>query len=82
MRTFKGNLDRTIDGKDVNLKRDALKLVKRYMPAGNLWYSRLVLERLVFDALEEMADPKIHSKRRSQERRLKKESGQKYWWKR
>lgn len=43
---------------------DMVQLGKRYTPYSNLWYSRLAIEREVWNRLEEMADPKIAQKRR------------------
>lgn len=79
MRTFKGNFDRVLDDKEPNIPRDSINLVKRYMPGANLWYSRLMMERLLFDALEEQIDPKFHQRRRRLERTAR-DQGQEFWW--
>lgn len=62
------------------LRRDTFKLVKHNTPAHSLWYSRLVLERSLFDTLEQVADPNYNSNRRKIERRLKRDYGQRFWW--
>ena len=79
-RATKGNFDRFADGKEQNFLRDVLRLVKRNTPLSSLWYARLVLERMLFDNLERMADPKFDQRIRRQERKMKKESGQEFWW--
>jgi len=80
-RATKGNMDRFIDGKDPNFLRDIFRVAKRNTPGVNLWYSRLIVERLLFDQLEMMIDPKFNKRRRQFERRIKKQTGQEFWWK-
>lgn len=80
MRTANGNLYRYMDGKDPNFGRDVFGLVKYNLPGNNLWYSRLLMERLVFDQLEEMIDPKVGQRRRRLENKMKRDLGQEFWW--
>jgi len=68
-------------GDDTNFGREASRLAKRYTPGNNIWWARLVLERAIFDNLEEIADPKAKQNRKKYERKLKTERGQDYWWK-
>ena len=79
-KAIKGNLDKTVDNKDTNFLRDTLRIGKGFVPAQSLWYSRLVVERSLFDQLEKMVDPKYHQRRRQHERKIKKDYGQQYWW--
>ena len=79
-RTFKGNLERGIEGKDTKFTKDLFRLAKRNIPAVSLWYSRLFMERLLLDQMERMVDPKFEKNVRRMERRTFKRSGQKYWW--
>ena len=81
-RAFKGNFDRMVDGKDVNMKRDLFKIAKRNTPLINLWYSRLMVERLLTDNIEKALDPNYHKRRRKYEKKLKKDFKQNYWWRR
>jgi hypothetical protein len=75
-----GNLLQLAQGEDTNAAAETVNFVKRYMPGGSLWYSRLGMERLVWDQLLEMTDPKIKSKRRRLEKRQKTQYGNSYWW--
>ena len=75
-----GNLLQLAQGEDTNAAAETVNFVKRYMPGGSLWYSRLGMERLVWDQLSEMTDPKIRSKRRRLEKRQKTQYGNSYWW--
>ena len=69
-------------GDETNLGREAARLMQRYTPGNNLWYARLILERAIFDNLQEMTDPKAKQNRKKYERKIKTERGQDYWWKR
>tara|TARA_R110000787_G_scaffold11105_1_gene37217 strand:- start:1308 stop:3725 length:2418 start_codon:yes stop_codon:yes gene_type:complete len=68
-------------GGDTNFGREATRFAQRYTPGNNLWYARLVLERAIWDNLQEMTDPKAEKNRKKYERKLKTERGQDYWWK-
>ena len=69
-------------GDETNLGREAARFMQRYTPGNNLWYARLILERAIFDNLQEMTDPKAKQNRKKYERKIKTERGQDYWWKR
>lgn len=75
-----GNAARAIGGSKVNLGRDVVQFARNYAPGTNLWYSRLALQRTVFDQLELMADPKARQRLRDMERKTRKDYGQQFWW--
>jgi len=75
-----GNLAEAAQGKPTNASAELIKFVQRYMPGGSIWYTRLALERLVFDQAALMADPKAQQKFRRMERQFRREQGQEYWW--
>jgi len=75
-----GNVYQAATGDDTNFASEAIKFTQRYAPGSSLWYSRLAMERMVFDQLTLMADPKAKAKMRRAETRYKNEFGQKYWW--
>ena len=84
LRTFNGNLNRIIEddtGKSWDkFRRDTFNLAKRNLPAVNLWYSRLVVERLLLDEIEKVVDRNFEKNTRRLERRIFKDTGQKYFW--
>lgn len=51
-----------------------------YVPGKNLWYTRLLYERAITDRLKSLSNPKYKAKLRNAKKRLKKESGQSYWY--
>lgn len=58
----------------------AVEYARRYTPGASIWWARAALERQVFDRLQELADPKAHSKRQRQMRKRERDYGNKYWW--
>lgn len=80
-RTIMGNFDRALEeGQESNFATDTFKLVKRNLPGVNLWYSRLVLDRLFLDQIEDFIDPDFASKRARMERRQANDYGNGFWW--
>ena len=75
-----GNVQQAAAGERSNAGREAVRFAQRYAPGGNLWYSRLALERLLFDELQRMADPDAERAFRRRERRARRERGQRFWW--
>lgn len=75
-----GNVQEAIAGKDPGVAADVVSFGTRYLPGGNLWYTRLVLEREVFDQLALAADPSGTRRRfrRAEDRARDEASG--YWW--
>lgn len=74
-----GDYDRAVE----TLTGEQMAELGRVMAAlsgGNIWYIRTFLERVVFDQLEEILDPKgFADKRRARERWLKSQ-GQTFFW--
>lgn len=75
-----GNALEVAQGKDTNFLGESVQYMRRYMPGGSTWYARAILQRAVFDQLQEMADPKAHQKWRRQKTRIRNDYGQKFYW--
>ena len=70
-----------LSGQEVNTSYEIAKLLGEYTPGNNIWYTRLLFQRLIIDQLKELADPKkTAASRKALERRIQKGS-QSYWWK-
>ena len=69
------------DGESSNVGRAFAKYIKQYTPGNSLWYTRLITERMIFDQLQRMADPKAKTSWKRTEKRMRKEQGQRFWWK-
>jgi hypothetical protein len=67
--------------KDQHFGAELARFAQRYTPGTSLWYSRLALDRMMWDRLHEMADP-AHAARRAQriEDRAMREANQRFWW--
>jgi hypothetical protein len=65
---------------DANLAGRSLEFAKRNIPGSKTWYAQLVLEREMWDRLQEMVDPKAHQKFRRKMQKQKELYGNAYWW--
>jgi hypothetical protein len=74
------NLQGTLSGEDTNFGRQLARFVRSYTPGSSLWYSRLALDRLMWDQLQTMLDPKYAASFKRMEQRAKKDYGQSFWW--
>lgn len=79
-----GHIPDVITGKsdleDVHAGRRIHNFLQKATPGSNIWYSQLVMERYIMNMLQRVADPKAAQAWKRQERRLKKRTGQRYWW--
>ena len=75
-----GNLLEAAQGKDTKIVPESVAFLRRYMPGTSVWYSRLILQRMIFDQLQEAADPRAHEKWRQQKRQMRKDYKQDFWW--
>ena len=75
-----GNLLEAASGEDTKAARELVDFVARYSPGASLWYTRLALERTVYDRLRHYVDPKARQKDRRIRSRYRRETGQRYWW--
>lgn len=75
-----GNAQQLIRGEDTELAAEVVGFGSRYMPGGNLWYTRLLLEREVFDQLALAADPVGTRRRFDRQRKRAKDEASGYWW--
>lgn len=71
-----GNAHKLARGDNTHIGSDIVNMGKNYLPAQNLWYTRLLFDRLVFDNIKSAVDPKYASKVRKQKRRMEKDTGQ------
>mgnify|MGYP003675638523 CR=1 FL=1 len=76
-----GNLYQAAKGDDINLGADLTKFIKNNAPGSSAWYMRLLLERYLFEYMQEISDPKYKSKIRRKIKQTKKKEKNTYWWK-
>lgn len=75
-----GNIQDAISGRDSNASREAVRFARKYTLPGNLWYTRLAMDRLVWDTLTKMADPDASGTFSRIEQRARKEQETQFWW--
>jgi hypothetical protein len=59
---------------------DLARLARRYTPGTSLWYSRLAMDRLLWDELQRAVDDQAPRRWRQIERRWLREFDQEFWW--
>lgn len=57
-----GNFTQYYDDKDTNASNEAFKAVKSKLPGQNLWYTKVVANRLIFDEMQDMIAPGYREK--------------------
>lgn len=78
-----GNVQKALTGKKTHFGRDVVQKVGRNVPViSSLPYTRAAYQRMVIDQLQYLADPDAHKYFRDQEARLRRETGQGYFWRR
>lgn len=66
-----------VEGKPEQTGGDLVKFGKGLIPGQNLWYTKAVLDHLIFNQMQEYFSPGYL---RRMEKRSKKEFNQTYWW--
>jgi hypothetical protein len=66
------------EGKDSNFATELTRVGRRYTPGT--FYTKLAVDRLLWDNLQQLADPDYRGSFRRMEHKLKEETGQQFWW--
>lgn len=72
-----GNATQYYDGKDTNASNEAFKFLKSKIPAQNLWYTKAVTNRLVFDEIQDIVAPGYREKLL---RKAERQHDRTRWW--
>jgi len=75
-----GNLMQLARGEEVNFLPEAVKVARRAMPGSSIFYARLVLQRTIFDQLQEAVDPRAYHRWQRDAQTRMHDRGQEYWW--
>tara|TARA_R110001583_G_scaffold62918_3_gene184504 strand:+ start:619 stop:3183 length:2565 start_codon:yes stop_codon:yes gene_type:complete len=76
-----GNLYDAINGDKTTVSADISRFISKNSPGSSAWYMRLLLERYLFEYMQELTDPNYKSKIRRKMKRTKKDEKNTYWWK-
>lgn len=69
-----------LEGEVPEFSKEAVRFAKRYTPGTNMWYTRLALQRLFWDQLQKVADPKANSSFRRMATKMRRETGREFYW--
>jgi hypothetical protein len=61
---------------------DVARWVKAFTPGSTLWYTRAATDRAIFDQMQMAVDPDYRQSFAREDKRIRKEFGQGFWWKR
>jgi hypothetical protein len=75
-----GNIQKIKDGKDTTISKDATDFIIKNFPGNNIWYTRLAMERAIFDRLRSMTDPNWARTVNERMRMDMRQRNQEYWW--
>ena len=75
-----GNTREAIQGKDTHIGRELARILKANTPGSSLFYTRLAVDRLMWDRLQMGIDPDYAGAFRRMEERTYKDSGQRFFW--
>lgn len=81
-RAIGSNIARMDEGKSPLIGRDIANLGRRYNPAATYWPTRIALDRLVWDQMQQLIDPEAEEQWHQFEKRQKKQYGNQSWWRR
>jgi hypothetical protein len=59
---------------------EASNFLRRGVPGANLWYTRLVTDRLIMDQIQRAIDPEYNHSFRRVEEKARKDYDQRFWW--
>ncbi len=76
------NVARVSEGKSPLIGRDVANLGRRYNPLATLWPTRVALDRMIWDQLQQLIDPEAEELWHQAERKMKREYGTSSWWRR
>lgn len=71
-------LRRLMEGAETTFGAEAVRTARRYDPGT--WYTRLAVDRLLFDQLQILVDPDYRGSFRRAEKAAQRDFGQHFWW--
>lgn len=77
-RLTSGQIRKAYEGNDTTFGAEATRVLRKYTPGT--WYTKLAVDRLVWDQLQTMVDPNYRESFRRSEKKLKDDTGQHFWW--
>lgn len=75
-----GNVREAADGVPTHFSGELARFAQSYLPGNNIWYARLITDRLLFSRLHMLAEPNYPSVAARIENKAAKEYSQRFWW--
>lgn len=75
-----GNTQQLLSGDDTHAGRELSRFIQSMTPGRSLWYTKLAMERLVFDEMDWALDPEAHQGFSRVEQRARDEFDQEFFW--
>jgi hypothetical protein len=75
-----GNVSQATAGKDTHFGAELARFVRMNTPGTSIWYTRLAMDRLIWDQLQMAIDPDYARSFARVENRARQETGQEFWW--
>lgn len=72
-----GNTKQAMEGKNTNAASESLKFGREHLPGQNLWYTRAAFDHMVYNQLQDMANPGWSQRQEQRQRQMYDRS---YWW--
>jgi hypothetical protein len=76
---FQHSADRLAKGKEPNFSNDIWQLIKSQTPVARAWMWRPIVDYLIFDAIDDFFDDEAPKKRRTKEKKMRREKGQEFY---
>jgi hypothetical protein len=80
MKLTGANIQALSENKDTHFGAELARFVQRNTPGTSLWYSRLAMDRLLWDRVQELADPQAPRRWRRLEQRALDDFDQRFFW--
>jgi hypothetical protein len=74
-----GNIMQAAADEDTDIGRESVRFVQDNLPGGRLWFTRIALERIIFDEIQRLVDPNAESSFRRQREFSRDKLGSKYF---
>jgi hypothetical protein len=78
LRLTSGQVRKLYEGGDTTFGAELNRTLRRYTP--KTFYTRLAVDRLIYDQLQTLVDPDYRASFRRMEQRMKTDTGQEFWW--
>lgn len=75
-----GNIGELGRDENTNMGRELSRFLRSYTPGSSLWYSRLAVDRMMWDQLQTLIDPQYPQAFARMRNRALRESNQEFYW--